>query len=507
MSSRFHRTLPARPDLAQQKKQAKELLRSYDAGDPEAHERIRAELPDKPEIALADAQFVLAREYAFTDWASLARHIEASAESTRSPVERIHAAIERRDFVKVRRLFEEHPSLRQFINQPIFSFNSPPIVAFANDAEMVNVLLDFGADPNARSTWWAGGFHALYSATGAAAERLLAAGAVPDACAAAHLGRVDLLESMIAKDPAVVHLRGGDGQTPLHFATSRAVIDLLLDAGADIDARDVDHRSTPAEWMMSPGGDGRTELARYLVERGATADIFLAAALGLGTRVREMLQADPTQLDWRIGEGAYGEKPPSSYHIYFWTIGSGRSPMDVAAQYGQQDVLAAMRKVASPRQRLLSACRIGDKDEVDALLRAQPGILATLQPHDHCLAADAAWAGNVRALTLMLELGFDPRVQRHDAGTALHCAAWQGSVECVAVLLARADARELLEILDTQFHATPLGWCMHGSLHGPTHRDHARIARMLLDAGANADMGDREASPAVEAALRAWRRS
>ncbi|MBC7897027.1 MAG: ankyrin repeat domain-containing protein [Cytophagaceae bacterium] len=507
MSSRFHRTLPARPDLAQQKKQAKELLRSYDAGDPEAHERIRAELPDKPEIALADAQFVLAREYGFTDWASLARHIEANAESTRSPIERMHAAIERRDFVKVRRLFEENPGLRQFINQPIFSFNSPPIVAFANDADMVDVLLDFGADPNGRSTWWAGGFHALYSATGRAAERLLAAGAVPDACAAAHLDRIDLLMAMIEKDPAVVHERGGDGQTPLHFATSQAMADLLLDTGADIDARDVDHRSTPAEWMLGPHGDGRTELARYLVDRGATADIFLAAALGLGRRVRDLLQADPAQLEWRIGDGAYGEHPPSSYHIYFWTIGTGRSPMDVAAQYGQQDVLTVMREFASPRQRLLSACRRGEETEVRAVLHEHPRILESLQPSDHRLAADAAWAGNARALTLMLELGFDPRVKGHEGGTALHCAAWEGSVECVAALLARADARELVTIEDSQFHATPLGWCMHGSLHANPNRDRARIARMLLEAGSNLDLGDREASPEVEAILRAWERS
>jgi hypothetical protein len=48
----------------------------------------------------------------------------------------------------------------------------------------------------------------------------------------------------------------------------------LLDAGADIDARDVDHRSTPAEWMLDhQRGKGRYELAQYLVE-AARADIF-----------------------------------------------------------------------------------------------------------------------------------------------------------------------------------------------------------------------------------------
>ena len=80
---------------------------------------------------------------------------------------------------------------------------------------------------------------------------------------------------MIAADPSRVHERGGDGQTPLHFARSRAVIDLVLDAGADIDARDVDHCATAAEWMLDhTHSAGRYELARYLLERGAHAEFF-----------------------------------------------------------------------------------------------------------------------------------------------------------------------------------------------------------------------------------------
>jgi hypothetical protein len=45
MSSAFRRTLPARPDLEQQKKQAKELREAFRIRDPEAHARVRAELP------------------------------------------------------------------------------------------------------------------------------------------------------------------------------------------------------------------------------------------------------------------------------------------------------------------------------------------------------------------------------------------------------------------------------------------------------------------------------
>src|SRR5258708_28603785 len=88
----FSRSLPPRPDLAQQKSQAKELLQSFAAGDPESRARIRAALPDKQPIVLADAQFVLAREYGFTSWAALKQHIESMETAGRSPEDPLHAA-------------------------------------------------------------------------------------------------------------------------------------------------------------------------------------------------------------------------------------------------------------------------------------------------------------------------------------------------------------------------------------------------------------------------------
>src|SRR5919107_508008 len=204
MSSAPRRTLPARPDLEQQRTLATGLLRACGAGGRDASASLRAALPDRAAPTLADAQFTLAREYGFASWGKLKEHIEQLASERRPPIERLVCAS------------DEHP-------------------------DVVDALIEAGADPNRRSDWWAGGFHPLHAVRGAAAERLLAAGAVLDACAAANLDRPDLLAAMLAEDPARVHERGGDGQTPLHFARSRAVVDLLLDARADVDARDVDH--------------------------------------------------------------------------------------------------------------------------------------------------------------------------------------------------------------------------------------------------------------------------
>src|SRR5688500_15880291 len=68
--------LPARPSLEQLQKQAKELLRQYRAGDSAAAERFRTV---SGSVTLADAQFILAREYGFESWAKLKHHIEADS--------------------------------------------------------------------------------------------------------------------------------------------------------------------------------------------------------------------------------------------------------------------------------------------------------------------------------------------------------------------------------------------------------------------------------------------
>src|SRR5579863_3912905 len=57
-------------------------------------------------------------------------------------------------------------------------------------------------------------------------------------------------KELIAADPQLVQARGGDGQTPLHFAAKVEIAEYLLAQGADIDARDIDHESTPAQYML-----------------------------------------------------------------------------------------------------------------------------------------------------------------------------------------------------------------------------------------------------------------
>jgi hypothetical protein len=73
-------TLPLRPSIEQLRKRAKELLRAFRAGDVDASARLGALLPAPPvrdAATLADAQFVVAREYGFDSWPKIVRHVEA----------------------------------------------------------------------------------------------------------------------------------------------------------------------------------------------------------------------------------------------------------------------------------------------------------------------------------------------------------------------------------------------------------------------------------------------
>ena len=78
-------SLPARPNLGQLKKQAKDLLRAYRAAHPRALLRFRQSLPRLAgasddhisllSLSLRDAHLVVAREYGFDNWGAMKAHI------------------------------------------------------------------------------------------------------------------------------------------------------------------------------------------------------------------------------------------------------------------------------------------------------------------------------------------------------------------------------------------------------------------------------------------------
>src|SRR5688572_5442693 len=117
------------------------------------------------------------------------------------PVASLRKAFHGDDASRVRDLLARHPELKARINQPVKeAFDSPPITMVRSRA-MFDVLLEAGADINAKSRWWAGGFGLLHSAPVELARYAVQRGAVVDAHAAARLGDLERLREIVAARP------------------------------------------------------------------------------------------------------------------------------------------------------------------------------------------------------------------------------------------------------------------------------------------------------------------
>lgn len=489
--------LPPRPSLEHLKNQAKELLRAYRAGEPHAVAALHSTKgpPSAGAVRLADAQRVVARAYGFASWAKLKAHLEMNAADEGDPVELMKRAFHDDDAGLLRDALRRYPALKAKMNEPLFSFDAPAITQ-ARSREMLEVLLAAGADINGRSRWWAGGFGLLDSADPELAAYAIERGAVVTPHAAARLGMFDRLRALIDADPSLVHAVGGDGQTPLHFAASVEVAALLLEHGADIDAIDADHESTPAQWMVRD----RQAVARFLVSRGARADVLMAAALGDLGRVRAHLDADPSSLRTMVSE-RYFPKADSRAggHIYTWTLGANKSAHAVAREFGHEDVYGELMSRSPDDLKLMVACEVGDEATLRALTGRDRELVTQLSQEDRQKVADAARNNNADAVRLMLEAGWPVDARGQHNGTPLHWAAYHGNAAMVEAILPH---RPPLDDADNDFHSSPLGWATHGSEHGWHCRtgDYVKTVELLCAAGAKV-LGSTPGTEAVRQVL------
>jgi ankyrin repeat protein len=312
------------------------------------------------------------------------------------------AAVRGRDHASAERLLAREPALACAHDPACFGATALGHAAGAGDRAMIDVLLAHGADPDQASDWWAGGFRPLDSADEETSEYLLSRGATLTAHAATRLGKLDDLRGMLDGDPSLVHARGGDGQFPLHFARTPEVAALLLERGAALDARDIDHASTAAQWAAVE----RPDVAHYLVGLGAAADLFMASAIGDEPLIGRLLEEDPEGVAARITAERFPAPGSQALGIYHYTIGSG------------------------------------------------------------CTALHAAAAsGRAGAVGLLIARGADPNAAGgYDDGTPLHVAAWHDRVDAAAALLdggAEIDRRS-----GHMHSNTPLGWAIVGGSAG-----------------------------------------
>ena len=367
-------------------------------------------------------------------------------------------AVNKGDANRVKSLLAANEALLEFIDAPWFAFDAPAIVfaAASGNRELIKVLLDAGADIDVKSRWWAGGTSALQHAAGAMlnynralAEYLIGRGATIDAHAAAGLDMSDTLATLIRKNPDVVNALGSDGMSPLHFAATPRIAELLLENGADINLRDRDHYGTPAQWTMRR----RPEVCRYLLEQGAQADVVLYCAMGDVERAKAEFEKNPERLKLRINV-----KSPKGYviptvespqtaevpggHVYAYQVGPTMPLLEIALQSKQMAIVDLL---------IDSGYEINLRDwyvlvgqgpkRFDTLVKgflAKGWDINASQKHRRGMWTPLHWVaqrGLTNGVACLLANGADPNVTDDKGQTPLHFIAQKGVGKNQAALL------------------------------------------------------------------------
>lgn len=265
--------LPERASLEYLKKLAKDRLQELRRADPRAK--------------LSMALLAMARDYGFSSW----RALKAELEHRRGKnVALFFDACVKGDVELLRGLLANDPSLARASNPEgsYAGWTGLHAAAKGGHVHVVRLLLECRADPNAREAGdntyalhWAAaarqveivhalldaggdvhgigdvheldaiGWATLYHPPGRApgddpevASLLLERGARHHIFSAIAVGDLDLIRTLVEQDPDALDRRMSrfeQGQTPLHFAISPKrydILDLLIELGADLEAKD-----------------------------------------------------------------------------------------------------------------------------------------------------------------------------------------------------------------------------------------------------------------------------
>jgi hypothetical protein len=508
--------LPDRPNLEQLKKQAKSLLHAARARDREALGRF-ASLPALAgrsidqigalDLALHDAQSVIAREHGFPSWTTLRDEVETRTLAFGEAVDEfircatggaggranrllalhpgvasatLHTALVLGDATAVEVRLRDDPAIATYAGGPQ---DWEPLLYVCHTCMHVDVpgradglvaiarrLCELGANPNAEYHW---NWHPEL-------PRTALWGAV---CAVQHLPLASVLLDAGANptDGVTTHIAGGGGNIE--------ALELLGRYGVDVNG--IPGGVPPLVYMMlwadNPAGP------YWLLNHGADpnrawgndgeAPLHVAARRWDVPMVEHLVQRG-ANVSQRRADGA-------TPHTLAELHGNG----DVAAwllAHGAQDEL-------SPVDRFIAACARADRDGAEAMLAARPSLKAELRPEHHLMLHRPAESGNAAVLETMLACGFDPDARDKDNVTPLHRAAMGGHAAAVRTLLKRGAS---VNALDGMFAATPLVWAVEGRSNAKhAGADHVEVARALIAAGSSLEWTPPAGAPGPERTL------
>jgi ankyrin repeat protein len=320
--------LPPQPSLEQLRKQAKDLLAEYVAGDPAAIAEVHRfeRHPHPAAFALHDAQRVLARAYGYESWAKLKAFVNGAS------VARLAEAVQAGDVAQARALLHARPELAGMDMAGDNEHQALHYAVMRRDAAMVRLLMAAGADarkgifPHRDATTAFAlardrGYRDIVAAIEEEEQHRREAASCPNVTVSPVQERINrairnggnaeairLLEA----DESLIRACDRDGATPLHAAAEAAnqeMVAWLLNKRANPRKQDLQgwtplDRAALAVDSRNDRAQGFPAIARLLLARGADLTICAAVALADIARIRELLLADPGALResrWRTG--------------------------------------------------------------------------------------------------------------------------------------------------------------------------------------------------------------
>lgn len=420
------RRLPARANLEQLRKQAKDLLAHYRAADTAAIAEVQEfeRNADPSTFALHDAQRVLARAYGFASWAKLKAFVDGVN------IGRFTDAVRVGNLKQVQSMLGSRPELIGMDRAENDEHRALHYAVLRRDVPMVRLLMEAGAD--ARKGIWPHRdatsalaiakdreYHDVVSVIEQAELRRRKEMSCPNATISPDQDQINRAISqgdnetamrLLDRDRSLLHACDRSGGTPLHVAaeeTNAELVSWMLARGVSVRKQDLnglaplDRAALAADPRKQNVQRFRT-VARLLLQSGADITIHAAVALGELGRIRELIQAAPDLLR---------------------SVSSSGGLLTLGVIHGQIEAVRLLLDLGA------------DVDERILLKEVEQPTPSWGMPLWY-----AALAGRVDITTLLLDRGADPNANVYASGWPLR-NAWLHKHEAVKQLLLERGAK------------------------------------------------------------------
>jgi ankyrin repeat protein len=417
------RKLPLRPSLTQLKNQAKDLLKGFRSGDANSISRFGEKHPrssDRLRPLLTDAQLVIAREYGFSSWPKIKRHVE-SLEEFEARVARVRNDFSRGDLESRKRLLKPAHAKERFenydpnaerlseadarlliANEEGYAFWSKyesflhldpavrDVIVAVRTGELARLHAILQAEPSAANPKWVSGFRI---------PEPIPNDSIPLFCVSEAVfrktnqrGNEYEITQALLNAGADIEITGGQTLTGAVSFDAINVVESLLDGGALVDG--VDGDGTPMAYAMH---FGHVRTAELLARRGAKLDLRFAAGVGRLDVMKGFFNSDGTL---KPGAGALAD-PYGFEH-------KARGKSAFRCERTRPNILS---------QALYFACRHHRLEAVKFLLSQGADINAMVPGLDaratilHWMASSSHAEGGLAVISFLLDHGANPNIR------------------------------------------------------------------------------------------------